>query len=168
MNFREKFVVQSVICLLIFSAVKTTTMIDVEMMKNLKSWTEEKVTEHYSAEDLKKAAISFFGKAGEAQDIVTSVVIQANEKGRIMQPLGEADSGGIHAVYAPSGGEVVIAGISDEIGLYVKIKHDEQISVCGNLSELAVLTGERVRKGDIIGTFDSNGSADFVYELSDL
>ena len=49
----------------------------------------------------------------------------------------------------------------------VKIKHEDKFSVYGNLYTLTVVAGDKVKKGDIIGTFDSKGEEEFYYQLGD-
>ena len=41
------------------------------------------------------------------------------------------------------------------------------MSTYGNLSSISAVMGDRVKKGDIIGTFDSGDGEDFYYKLSD-
>lgn len=167
MNFREKFVAQTIICLMIFSLVKSAGMIDARFIKDIRTWAETLLEVHYTAEDIKQAASELITEAGNAHEAVTAAVIAANNNGQYSKILGEADPDGIQIVYAPSGGRIISAGIDDELGMYVKISHDEKISVCGNMSRISVLTGERVGKGDIIGTFDNTSGKDFYYGTED-
>ncbi len=163
MNFREKIVTQAVICLMVFSAVRTAGMIDFRPIKDILDRADKLLSENYTAEDISEAVSGLLKQAGEARETLTSAVISANEAGSIEGELGEADEQGVQIVYAPAGGKVIGAGIDETIGMYVKIKHDEIISVCGNMATIAVLTGERVRKGDIIGTFDGSTGNEFYF-----
>ena len=69
-------------------------------------------------------------------------------------------------VYAVNNGNVTAAGIDKEIGKFIKIKTDKGIETYGNFCEITVLTGDKVRKGEIIGTFDSSGKYEFIYQKS--
>lgn len=167
MNFREKFVTQAVFSLMIFSLVKSAGMIDAWFIKDIRTWTETLLEVHYTAEDIKQAASELIEEAGDAHEAVTAAVLAANDNGQYGRILGEADPDGIQIVYAPSGGRIISAGIDDELGMYVKISHDNKITVCGNMSQISVLTGERVRKGDIIGSFDSTSGKEFYCGTED-
>ena len=46
----------------------------------------------------------------------------------------------------------------------IKIEKNDTEEVYGNLKEISVLTGEKVGKGDIIGTFDSRLNKEFIYQ----
>ena len=69
-------------------------------------------------------------------------------------------------VYALNSGNVTAAGLDKEIGKFIKIKTDKALETYGNFCEINVLTGDKVRKGDIIGTFDSSGKNEFIYQKS--
>lgn len=45
------------------------------------------------------------------------------------------------------------------------MQHEDKVSVYGNLYTLTTITGEQVKKGDIIGTFDSKAGKEFYYQL---
>ena len=78
--------------------------------------------------------------------------------------LGKADRNGIQMVYAINSGNVTAAGIDEEKGTFIKIENNDAEEIYGNLNEISVLTGEKVWKGDIIGTFDSNSNKEFIYQ----
>ena len=164
MNFREKFVIQVVVSMMIFSFAKSADMFNLQLLDKIRTYSEK----HYTAEEIKEKTSGIFDKVGNVHEQFTSAVIQAGSRGFDEMPLGEKDDNGIRIVYAPAGGEVISAGISQEHGVFVRIKHDEKYSLYGNLSDIAVLTGERVRKGDIIGSYDSTSGNEFIYELTDI
>ena len=168
MNFREKVTAQIIASLMIFSSVKSVGMINWEPVNEMKAWVSSHINTNYTAEEVKAAASELLERAGSAGEVLASAVISANKAGQSDNVLGEADEKGIRVVYAPDGGDVVSVGISDELGMYVRIRHDGKISLYGNLADIAVLTGERVRKGDIIGSYDSNSVNEFIYELTDI
>jgi murein DD-endopeptidase MepM/ murein hydrolase activator NlpD len=61
-------------------------------------------------------------------------------------------------VYATAGGQVGEAGWSGNYGLLVQIDHGAQVETrYAHMSVLAVVTGQRVRKGDLIGYSGSTG-----------
>ena len=79
-------------------------------------------------------------------------------------PLGKADKNGLQVVYAAEKGTVTEAGIDKEIGSFIKIKSSDSIYTYGNLSELSAVTGDKVKKGDVIGEFNSKEGAEFYYQ----
>lgn len=164
MNFREKFVIQVVVSMMIFSFVKSADMFNLQLSDKVRTYSEK----HYTAKEIKDKASGIFDKAGSLHEQFTSAVIQVSSRGFDETPLGEKDDNGICVVYAPAGGKVVSSGISKEHGMFVRIKHDEKYSLYGNLLDIVVLTGERVRKGDIIGSYDSTSGNEFIYELTDI
>lgn len=64
-----------------------------------------------------------------------------------------------------AGGMIIASGKDKERGLYIEIKHDDAISVYGNLSDISVVESERVQRGEIIGSYDTDSEKDFFYEL---
>lgn len=162
MNLREKIVIQVVVSMMIFSFVKSADVFGLQFIDEVRKYSEK----HFTAEEVKESVADMLKKASGVHEMVTSAVIQTI--GFTETPLGEADDNGISIVYAPAGGEVISAGISKEHGMFVRIKHDEKYSLYGNLGDIAVLTGERVRKGDIIGSYDSRNGNEFIYELTDI
>ena len=54
------------------------------------------------------------------------------------------------------------------MGMYVKIKHNDKLTTLGNLCQLSVVTGDKVKKGQIIGSFDNKTGAEFLYSQADL
>ena len=102
-----------------------------------------------------------------APSALVSVITQANEAGEFGAPVNEDDKDDIKTVHAAGSGEVTYAGIDRELGMCVKIKHKDKFSVYGNLYTLTVVAGDKVKKGDLIGTFDSKGEEEFYYQLGD-
>ena len=58
-------------------------------------------------------------------------------------------------------------GIDKDLGFCIRIQHEDKMSTYGNLESISAVMGERVKKGDIIGTFDKNNDEKFYYQLTD-
>ena len=100
---------------------------------------------------------------------VTNKVLSTKEESKYGQPIDEAAEGDSTSVYAVGGGTVSAVGENDEIGRFIKITHgDEAESVYGNCTKVFVSELERVKKGQIIATFNKEGNKDFYYSFSDL
>ena len=80
------------------------------------------------------------------------------------EPLGKADKKGLQVVYAAEKGIVPEAGIDSKIGSFIKIKSSDTIYIYGNLEKISAVTGDKVKKGDVIGEFNSNGEEEFYYQ----
>lgn len=164
MNFREKLIVQTVICMMIFAGVRSIGAIDIKGIREAKSFIGEHFQRNYTTEDIKTAGSQLIENVESLHASVTSAVLMANESGK-EEILGKKDGKGIQMVYAINGGNVTASGIDPELGTFVKIKGGKtQEEIYGNLCEISVLTGDKVRKGDIIGTFDSNSKKEFIYQ----
>ena len=166
MRFKEKFLIQVVICLVIFAGIRCAGMLDVKPVKEVKAFIGEHFQQNYTTKDIKNASSQVLREAETLHTTVTSAVVKANQLGEDDKTLGKADQNGIQMVYAVNNGNVTAAGIDKEIGKFIKIKTDKGIETYGNFCEITVLTGDRVRKGDIIGTFDSSGKHEFIYQKS--
>ena len=166
MRFKEKFLIQVVICLVIFAGIRCAGMLDVKPVKEAKAFIGEHFQQNYTTKDIKNAGSQLLREAETLHTTVTSAVVKANQLGEDDKTLGKADQNGIQMVYAVNNGNVTAAGIDKEIVKFIKIKTDKGIETYGNFCEITVLTGDKVRKGEIIGTFDSSGKYEFIYQKS--
>ena len=166
MRFKEKIIMQILICLIIFAGVRTIGMLDVKPIKEAKAYIGEHFQQNYTAKDIKNAGSKLLKEAETLHITVTSAVVKANQVEGEEKTLGKADKNGVQMVYALNSGNVTAAGLDKEIGKFIKIKTDKALETYGNFCEINVLTGDKVRKGDIIGTFDSRGKDEFIYQKS--
>lgn len=85
------------------------------------------------------------------------------------EPIDEEFSGDSTSVYAVAGGEVTSVGENEEIGKYIKITHGEKgESLYGNLSTTGVKVPSRVKKGQIIGTYEKSDEKQFYYSFREF
>lgn len=96
---------------------------------------------------------------------IVSAVTEVNEASKYGQPIDKESSGPIRQVHAVAGGMVTKTGINAQYGLYIELRHEDAISVYGNLDTVGVVEKERIQRGEIIGSFDSSGEKEFYYEL---
>ncbi len=167
MNYRDKFLVQMMVCLAIFALIRGAAMIDNEGFSKVKSKAEEYLGKNYSAEEIKEAGAEFVDKIINAPAALTGVVLEANEINEFGAPIDEKDTDEVRAVHAVAGGKIIYSGIDKKLGLCIRIKHEDKVSTYGNLSDISAVTGERVKKGEIIGTFDGSSEKEFYYKLSE-
>lgn len=164
MNFREKLVVQIVICMMIFAGIRSVGMLDIKGVREVKAFIGEHYRHNYTTEEIKVASSHLIKEAGTLHTAFTSAVIKANQPEDDGEILGKADKEGIQMVYAIRGGTVTGSGIDKELGTFIKIKTDSGIETYGNLCEISAVTGDKVRKGDIVGAFDKSLKKEFIYQ----
>ena len=163
MKLRDKIVTQAVICMMIFAVIKTVGLIDAEPINKVKSAVSSYYQKNYTLEDIKDVGSKAVKEAKDINTAVTAAVVKANQLTE-ENPLGKADKNGLQVVYAAEKGTVTQAGIDKEIGSFIKIKSSDSIYTYGNLSELSAVTGDKVKKGDVIGEFNSKEGAEFYYQ----
>lgn len=168
MKYKEKIFLQVIICCMLFTLAKAGGAIEIKGLADMKTAVKEEFSKDYSIGEVKTACREFFEKAKEAPAVITSAIIQANELGEYGQPIDEDSDTKERCIYAVSAGEVVVSGISKELGSFVKILHDTKISTYGNLSEIKAVQGDKVRKGDIIGTYKSDSEKKFYYNIEEI
>ena len=168
MNFREKIVVQTVICLMIFAGIKSAAMIDVELINKTEKFFSEQYKKHYTPDNVKEVVSDALEQISGVHKTVTAAVIKANTEDEKHNILGPLDEEGIQVVYAAAGGKIINAGLNEEKGFFVEVLCDDHIYSYGNMAQISVVPGERTRKGDIIGTFDNNEGKEFFFEKSEV
>ncbi|OQB25195.1 MAG: Stage II sporulation protein Q [Firmicutes bacterium ADurb.Bin182] len=100
------------------------------------------------------AILSVFGDAEKLTMPVSSGTAQIVDDERMMQILTEGDS----KVVASGSGTVSEIGEDDALGMYVKIRHDDDMeSIYYGFSEIAVEQGQPVKQLDTLGTLNSDG-----------
>lgn len=73
------------------------------------------------------------------------------------------------SVFAVENGEVTAVGENETIGRYIRITHGEEgESLYGNLSKTFVKTPEKVRRGQIIGTYEKIEGKEFYYSFKEF
>lgn len=167
MDFKEKIFTQAVICCMIFTLVKATDFINIDVIKNVRTAVETRLERNYTAEEVKQAGSELLERAKSAPAAITSVVVEANQVGEFAQPIDEDTSLKTRCVYAVNSGTVTASGISGELGSFVRIQHEDRVSTYGNLTSIKVIRGDKVRKGDIIGTYDNDSEKKFYYDLEE-
>ena len=164
---RKILIIQTSVCLLLFAAVQSGIHTKDSKLGDFFSRIAEAVKENYTLAELLE-----LGEAAEeamvmAPSFIGETLMTASELGTYGTPMDENSDEVIKNVYASAGGKVAKSGVSSGLGLYVIIEHTGKISTYGHLSNIRVVTGERVTKGDILGTYDSGQDMDFYYALED-
>lgn len=139
----EKIIKQSTVCVILFLVIM--------IMKNL----DTPVTNFCVAQ-----------LSGDYTQNVTTAVF-SDSTDTYGEPIDEYISGDTASVYSVRGGTVIDVGENEAMGKYVKIDHGGQAeSVYGQCDTVCVKALERVKKGQIIGTYRKDNEKEFYYSLS--
>lgn len=162
---RNKLLLQVVVCIGISTiAVWGKNLGNPELLRVYNLCTEA-VLHQITAEEAETVWNRMTATLSGAPAKIVSAVTEVNEASKYGQPIDKEGSGNIRQVHAVAGGVVTKTGYNDEYGLYVELKHEDAVSVYGNLHTAGVVEKERIQRGEIIGSFDSSGEKEFYYEL---
>jgi len=176
---KNRILLQTVVCLVLFAAVNSTAVPRLGEKYDKFGWILEQINDaivkNYTLAELLDMGLEAASEAVSLPVKVGEAVIQVNEQGLYGQPVDrpDEDEGGVMQVYAAAGGRVIRSGINSALGMYVMIEHpasgfrEGKISTYGHLSDLRAVEGERVNKGDIIGSYDSSCGQEFYYVLEE-
>lgn len=127
----------------------------------------EIVMHQLSFDEVKSAGIAVSARLAGAPAKVVSAITEANNASKYGTPIDEKSDSRIKQVHASAGGMVLASGWDEKIGLYIKIRHEDAVSVYGNLSDIGVVESERVQRGEIIGSFKADNEKEFYYDLQE-
>ena len=167
MDRKKKILVQTCICLGIFAVLQAGIHPSAENADKFWKKIEKAVRKNYTLAELLQIGQEAAETVASAPSKVNEAVLKANEKVQYGKPFDENSSEAVQPVYAVAGGKVLRAGIRNDIGMYIMIEHPVKISTYGHLCNAAVITGDRVKKGDLIGSYDAQGEKQFYFSLED-
>ena len=167
MKYRDRFLTQTVASLAIIAMLNGNFFMTNEKILDVKDEIREQIQKNYTIEDILYAKDKVVSCILEAPEAINTAIIVANEISYFKYPIDENSTEKIVNVRASAGGEVIYAGIHKELGPCIKIRHGEKISTYGNLHTINVITGDRVKKSDIIGTYNNESDEEFYYQLED-
>ena len=161
------FVLQTCICIAILFSVNHGMFAKENRLGEYADRISHMIEKNYSLADL----LGLREEAGkQVSAIVSSIheaVVASGGLSIYADPLGEVNEAGVQSVYAAAGGNVLMTGYGTDLGLFAVIEHPDKISTYGHLSQVRVITGERVAKGDILGSFEPSRGIEFYYEMED-
>ncbi|MFR7991118.1 MAG: M23 family metallopeptidase [Anaerovoracaceae bacterium] len=162
---KKKLYLQTAACMVIASVALYGSSSENKTVSRYYQKAKAMVMEEMSLEDVKSAGQDLSAALAGAPAKMVSLVSDANTASKYGQPIDEKSDTAIKQVHAAAGGMVISSGRDKEIGLYIKIKHEDAVSVYGNLSDIGVVESERVQRGEIIGSYDSDSGKDFYFDL---
>ncbi len=164
---RKKLYVQITVCALLLGAAFFGNSSGIPQAAQICGQIKGAVMRHMTMEDVKAAGSRITGSLTEMPSKVVSAMARVNDQSRYGEPIDQKASGGIKQVHAAAGGVVAASGKDEKLGLYVKIRHEDAVTVYGNLSDIRVVEKERVQRGEIIGNYETASEKDFYYDLEE-
>ncbi len=164
---KKKLYCQIMVSLFILAAAVYGGEIKNETFSKYYNKAKDVMMYQMTMEDIKSAGTYVSTALTGAPAKVVSAVTKLNEASKYGAPIDEKSEEQIKQVHAVAGGMVIASGKDKERGLYIEIKHDDGISIYGNLTDIGVVEAERVQRGEIIGSYDTRSEKEFYYELSE-
>lgn len=160
----KRIVIQAVICLLLVAGYHAATHSDIDRIQNVAQAVSGQLHKEYSASDIKEGTNAAV-QAVTSLPAKISTVFEGREYG---EPIDEVFSGDSTPVYAVAGGTITTVGQNDTIGDYIVISHGgESESIYGNLSQIKVKPMQKIKKGQIIASFNKSEGSDFYYSITE-
>ena len=168
---QNRWVWQTIVCLAVYAAVHSgmgaLTIEKYECIGELVKKITEAVQENYTLAELLELWDDASATVASIPVSVREAVISANQDTLYGAPIDAPGDSESRQVYASAGGRVLKSGLQDGLGLYVMVEHQDKISTYGHLSSIRVVEGERIQKGEILGSYDNDSEYDFYYSLED-
>ncbi len=164
MKYKEKILVQTVACMTIIALLNGTPIINSEKAIETKEKIVKEINEHHTAGNIRNVGLEIFLKTLDLPDSINKVISAANEIDYTFDNFNNESN----FVRATAGGEVVYVGIDKEYGICIKVKNKSNVYTYGNLATIDVITGDRVIKSEILGTFDTQSDKELYYQVDDI
>ena len=165
---KNKFMAQLIVCLVIVTTVSFGKNVNNKTINVIIDKGKDQVMKEVSISDLRGITHKAINVLKDTPSQIVSAVISANENSQYGEPIDEKSDDEIKQVHAVAGGMVLCSGVDKEMGLYIKIQHENAVSIYGNLKDINVLESERVKRGEIIGSYDTKSNSKFYYDLKVL
>lgn len=163
--WKKNLLIQVCVCLFLVTCYITIGHGDTEILLEKRGQIVATMSEHYTTADIFNKGKDVVSTLIKTPSIVTGYIIEGSADQHYAEPIDPVLEGEITSVYAVSGGQVIEAGESEEMGRYIKIRHDEAVSIYGNCSRVYAKEGKHVRKGQVIGSYINDENKKFYYEL---
>ncbi|MGC2873002.1 peptidoglycan DD-metalloendopeptidase family protein [Ihubacter sp. rT4E-8] len=164
---KKKLCIQVVICVVALGAVYYGNNSNIPQVAKIFDQVKAVIMEQPTMEDVKDVGTRITAVLAGVPSKVVSAVSKVNSQSRYGEPIDQKASDGVKQVHAAAGGVVEASGKDDELGLYVKIRHEDAVTVYGHLSDIGVVEKERVQRGEIIGSYDISSGDEFYYDLQE-
>lgn len=164
---RKKLYVQITVCALVLGGAFLSSRGSLPQAAGVFDRARETVMHQMTAADLRAMGSRITGSLSGMPSKVVSAVARVNDQSKYGVPIDQKSSDGIKQVHAAAGGVVEASGKDDTLGLYIRLRHEDAVTVYGNLSDIGVVEKERVQRGEIIGSYDTASEKEFYYDLQE-
>ncbi len=162
---RKKLYCQIMICMLLMTVAVCGKNIENPYFAKYYEKARNAVMTQVTMEDVRDVMAQLPDFLSNAPSKVVSAVAKVNSDSQYGTPIDEKSDSAVKQVHAAAGGMVIASGKDKELGLFIRIKHENATTVYGHLSNINVVEDERVQRGEIIGSYDTECGQDFFYEL---
>jgi len=162
---KKILLIQICVCMFILCIYGVVTVSDSDFLQKKRSQAVAAMSKHYTASDIWSKGKSAASTLIKVPVSVTSYVIGAQEMQEYGEPADPVKEGDTASIYAVSGGQVIETGENSKLGKYIKIQHDDAVSVYGSCNRIYVKEGMHVRRGQVIGSFKQEKNTEFYYDL---
>ena len=167
MKYKEKLLVQTVVCFAIVSLLNGTPIVNNEKVLETKDKVKTEIQNHFDEEKIKELGLELVSKTLNLPRTIDKVITAANEISANEYVFNEIFKKESKYARATAGGVVTYVGIDGQNGICVKVKNAKKIYTYGNLSSIEVITGDRVITSEIIGTIDTESDKELYYQVED-
>lgn len=165
--YKKKIFWQFVICMILSLTYITGSSIDNPKVNDTVDKAVSYIQKPVTTEEVQNYIQVACENLKTAPKTAVDVIARANSSSMYGEPIDEETSIPVKHVHAVCGGKVRKVGKSSVYGLYIEIQHKDAVSVYGNLYDINVFEDERVSRGEIIGSYDSESENDFYFELNE-
>lgn len=166
--WKWKILKQAGVCLIIALTMLLVQSVNLPVLNKGSEIVMAQLSRNYSGSEVLTMARTGITSVAKAPATITNAVLSTNKANRYGQPIDQAEKGEVVPVYAVAAGTVTSVGENDQIGKFVKISHgDETASLYGNCRVVYAKELERIKKGQIIATYENDGKTEFYYSFSE-
>ena len=162
---KNKLLMQTVVCLIMMTVFTYCGKSGNPKIASCREEAADIMMHQMTAEEAMNYGAALSSKLFAVPEKMAAAITEANSRTLYCEPIDERSSEAVKQVHAAAGGMVVASGRDKVRGLYIEIRHDNAVSVYGQLCDIGVVESERVQRGEIIGSYDTNCGKDFFYEL---
>ena len=164
---KKKIIIQSVVCVMIAAGYGLLQHIEAPAAEEKVSKAVAAMSMHYTVSDIADKGRTAVVNIVRTPAVVTGKIISSQEAQKYGAPADDIPEGETGSVYAVAGGKVIETGTDEQKGMYIKISHEDSVSIYGNCDRIYAEENEYVRKGQVIASFTNDGEKDFYFELEE-
>ncbi|PWL95518.1 MAG: hypothetical protein DBY07_02110 [Clostridiales bacterium] len=164
---KERLMKQVVMVLLFAVAMLLADHSHIDVLQRGSEAIRMQMAAEYTWDDVKKAGDKTVKTVSSLPGRINGAVQTVTGKPVLGEPIDEKRHGKQSSVYAVDSGQVVATGEDETIGKYVRISHGKEgESLYGNLEKILVKVPVKVKKGQIIGTYNNSSKKEFYYSFN--